>query len=144
MRASFWISSSRVRSFQRFGKGSELRERALAFRYVDTDPDDAHGATIRVVKQVIARLHPSQLAVARAQDAKFALHLPLLRGERGIEPVGDPPHVFTEDAFEPGFITPVELGQAVQRKEPGRESHHPDLHLPLEYADAAGLLRQSQ
>ena len=105
--------------FERFGKGSELSERTLSFRYVDTDAYDAYRATVRVVKQVIARLHPSQFAVARAHDAKFTVHLPLPRGKRGIEQVGDPRHVLTEDALEPRFVTPVEPGQAVQRKEPG-------------------------
>ena len=130
--------------FECLGKGSELCEGALSFRYVDADADDAYGATVGVVKQVIARLHPFQFAVARAHDAKFAVHLPLPRGKRGIEQVGDSRHILTEDALSQQFVTPVEVGQAVQRKEPGGQPHHAGLHLPLEYADAAGLLRQRE
>jgi hypothetical protein len=97
---------------------------------------------VRVVEGDVARLHPFQFAVVGADDAEFGLDLPLLRGERGLELVGDAQHVFAEDGLEPRVVTLVEIGQAVQRQELGRKAHHAGRYLPFEYADAPRFLRE--
>ena len=141
-RASFWASSSRVRSLtassERLGEGPELAIARLRSVTSTLTPTTRTGATVSVVEQISCRasIHRSSPSLG-LHDAKFDLRSPARASAKaGIEARrwmrGC---VLAKDALEPDFVPPVETEsvQAVEREEAGRRAAPlPGLHVPLE------------
>ena len=127
-----------------FGEGAHLHQGALALGHVHCDADHADGTLAIVVEDEAARLHPFQRLVGHADDAEFDLQIARLCRKGAIQHIGNPRLVFAEDAVEPAFVAPVEIGDAIKRQEFGRKPHDPRLHLPLENANAPRLLGEGE
>ena len=128
---------------ERLGERPQLNEAALYLCYIGTDAYDP-GRLAAIVEDDVARFHPAQRLIASPDDPELGIPLGRPFGKRILDEMNDPRHILLEEALEPALVTTVEFGEAIERKQLGREADRARLYVPFEKPELPCLLGKAQ
>jgi hypothetical protein len=130
--------------FQGLGKCPLFLLGALAVGHVNADADNPSRLAIGVVKHQPACLDPAQRAIAGPYDAEIQFEFARLRRNCGLDDTAQARDIVAVNGRDPAVVTSVEIRKPVHRQRCGGKTHGAVRHLPIDHADAADLLGETQ